>query len=116
MTTPILDLDEWTQSQSQPHVTVNEALRWLECFASLVVLDKDLTSPPGSPSDGDRYIVGDSATDEWAGHDGQIALYMVNAWAFRTAPLGTRAHVLDEGEDYRYTLGSGSSAEWVIIA
>ena len=116
MTTPILELDEWTQSQAQPHVTVNEAMRWLECFANLIVLDKDLSDPPESPSpeDGDRYIVGAAPTGDWSGQEGKIALYMANAWAFRSAPIGTRAYVLDEDADYRFT---GASPDgWEVIA
>ena len=37
------------------------------------VIDADLSAPPGSPSEGDRYIVGPSATGDWSGHDGEIA-------------------------------------------
>lgn len=113
MTTPILDLDEWEQSQAQPHVTVNEALRWLECFAVLIVADKDLTTPPGSPSDGDRYIVGEGATDDWSGHDNEIAMYMGTAWAFKVPPIGTVAYVSDEDADYRFI--GGSTGAWELI-
>lgn len=115
MTTPILELDEWEEAQASPHVTINEALRWLECFAALIVLDKDLTEPPASPSDGDRYIVAADATSDWADQDNKIAMYIGNAWAFKEAPDGTRAHVLDEGDDYRYSATS-SPPGWSIIS
>ena len=36
-------------------LTHNEALRTLDALVQLMVLDKDLASPPGSPADGDRY-------------------------------------------------------------
>jgi len=45
-------------SQAQKHVTHNEALRLLDGLVQLAVLDRDLTTPPGRPADGDRYIVG----------------------------------------------------------
>ena len=45
-------------SQAQKHVTHNEALRLLDAMVQLSVLDRDLTSPPASPADGDRHIVG----------------------------------------------------------
>ena len=45
-------------AQAQKHVTHNEALRLLDGLVQLSVLDRDLTAPPGSPADGDRYIVG----------------------------------------------------------
>lgn len=100
MTTPILSLDEWESGQAQPEVTVNEAIRWLECFAQLIVESKVVTDPP-SAVDGDRYIVPAGATAEWAGHTDEIALAMGGAWAFRAAPEGSLAYVIDEGIEYR---------------
>ncbi len=105
MTTPILDLDEWEEAQAQPNIVVNEAHRWLECFASLVVASQSITDPP-SGVDGDRYIVGAGASGVWAGHDAQIALFMGNAWAFRAAPEGAIAYVLDESTSVRFLSGT----------
>lgn len=104
MTTPILDLDEWEEAQAQPNIVVNEATRWLECFAALVVASQSVTDPP-SGVDGDRYIVAPGASDVWAGHDGQVALFMGAAWAFRAAPEGAIAYVQDESASFRYLAG-----------
>lgn len=104
MTTPILDLDEWESAQAQPEVVMNEALRWLECFASLTVASQSVTDPP-SGADGDRYIVAPSATGEWAGHDDEIALHIGGAWAFRVAPEGALAFVIDDAAAFRYLAG-----------
>lgn len=41
-------------------------LRRLSALAQLSVIDKDLTVAPGSPSNGDIYIVGQGATGTWA--------------------------------------------------
>ena len=54
-------------AQAQKHVTHNEALRLLDGLVQLSVLDRDLTTPPGSPADGDRYIVASGGTGSWAG-------------------------------------------------
>ncbi len=51
-------------AQAQKHVTHNEALKLLDGLVQLSVLDRDLTTPPDSPTDGDRYIVGAGAEDE----------------------------------------------------
>ena len=109
MTTPILDLDEWEEAQAQPQVTVNEALRWLECFSGLVVQSQSVTSPP-TAVDGDRYIVGDSATGVWTGHDREIALLMGGSWRFREAPEGTLAYVIDDVAEFRYLAGAWAAA------
>ena len=67
-------------AQAQKHVTHNEALRILDGLVQLSVLDRDLTSPPGSSADGDRYIVASGATGLWAGWDLNIAYRVDGAW------------------------------------
>lgn len=69
------------------------------------VLDKDLTSPPPSPSTGDRYIVGGSATGDWAGHDDEIAEWS-GAWVYTTPTEGFGTWVIDENRIYFYESGA----------
>ena len=66
------------------------------------VADKDLTTPPGSPSDGDRYIVGAGAAGAWAGHDNKIAYYDGD-WEFISPLNGMIVWVEDEGKFYLYS-------------
>lgn len=87
-------------AQSQKHVTHNEALRALDGLVQMAVLDKDLTAPPGSPADGDAYIVAAGASGEWAGWDGDVALRTDGAWLRLVARVGWRAWVADEGAVY----------------
>ncbi|MEM7619759.1 MAG: DUF2793 domain-containing protein [Pseudomonadota bacterium] len=87
-------------AQAQKHVTHNEALRILDAVVQLSVKDKDLTTPPGSPVAGDRYIVAASATGAWAGQDNKIAAYQDGGWLFYTAQEGWRLWVADEGKQY----------------
>lgn len=84
-------------AQAQKHVTHNEALRLLDGLVQLSVLDRDLTAPPGSPTDGDRYIVGSGATAAWAGWDLNVALWTDGAWLRLPPRTGWRAWVEDEG-------------------
>ena len=67
-------------AQAQKHVTHNEALRLLDGLVQLSVLDSDLTAPPGSPADGDRYIVASGSTGDWTGWDQNVALFTDGAW------------------------------------
>ena len=46
----------------QPEVTHNDAIRALDALVQLIVQDRDLASPPGSQSDGQRWIVAASPT------------------------------------------------------
>jgi hypothetical protein len=83
-------------AQAQKHVTHNEALRLLDGLVQLSVLDRDMTAPPGSPADGDRYIVGSSASGDWAGWDLNVALWTDGAWLRLPPRTGWRAWIEDE--------------------
>lgn len=48
-------------------------------------------APPGSPANGDRYIVGTSPTGAWATHANTIAVYRSSAWVFYIPKAGWRA-------------------------
>ena len=83
-------------AQAQKHVTHNEALRLLDGLVQLSVLDRDLTAPPASPNEGDRYIVASGATGDWAGWDLNIALWTDGAWLRLPPRVGWPAWVEDE--------------------
>lgn len=112
MTTPNLVLPELAASQSQPHLTVNGALRRLDSIVQLSVASITNT-PPGSPTDGDRYIVGSSPTGAWAGHAHEVATYIGTAWVFLAPISGWIAFVRSVGELYLY--GSGSPLGWEVF-
>jgi hypothetical protein len=67
-------------SQAQKHVTHNEALTLLDTLCQASVKDKDLTTPPVSPSEGDCYIVAATGTGAWTGWDNRIARYIDGEW------------------------------------
>ncbi|MGE0768123.1 MAG: DUF2793 domain-containing protein [Hyphomicrobiaceae bacterium] len=83
-------------AQAQKHVTHNEALRVLDGVVQLSVKDRDLAAPPGSPHDGDRYIVGSGATGAWAGWDLNVALWSDGAWLRLPPRAGWLAWIEDE--------------------
>lgn len=97
--TPNLGIALLEAAQAQKHVTVNEAFQRLDALAQLTVIDRDLTAPPGSPVDGDTYIVGPSATGTWAGQDGKLAVLFSGAWVFFTPKTGWKAFIVDESID-----------------
>ncbi len=94
--TPNLKFPYIVAAQAQKHITHNEAIRSLDAVVQLSVKDRDLTTAPGSPLDGDRYIVGVSATGNWSGKDSQIAAFQDNAWMFYAPQEGWLAWVADE--------------------
>lgn len=96
-------------AQAQKHVTHNEAMTLLDTLVQLSVLDKDLTAPPVSPTEGDCYIVagaGGTATGAWVGWEQRVARYLDGEWRSylpgEGAGAGWLAWVLDEDAMYRF--------------
>src|SRR5581483_4788156 len=96
-TTPNLALPELIAAQAQKHVTHNEALRALDVLVQLAVIDRDLAAPPGSPAEGQRWLIAASPTGAWAGHACHIAAWQDGAWEFYAPQTGWLAYVIDEG-------------------
>lgn len=84
-------------SQAQKHVTHNDALRVLDTLVQLAVLDRDLTAPPSSPAEGQRWIVKTGATGLWAGHANAVAAWQDGSWQYSVPQIGWTAFVIDEG-------------------
>lgn len=96
-------------AQAQKHVTHNEAIRALDALVQLSVIDRQLATPPGSPAEGDRYIVPADATGAWAGQDGNVAAWQDGAWAFYSPLSGWVAWVEAEASLYVYGDSSWSA-------
>lgn len=83
-----------------------------------LVKDRDLTSPPGSPAEGEAYIPKATATGAWAGHENEIAAWIGGAWFFVVPVLGQVFWIEDEGFAVRWEgsswakyLGSAASRD-----
>lgn len=73
------------------------------------VKDKDLLTPPASPTAGDRYIIATgTSTGAWVGYNTQIAEWTGTAWQFYAPSTGWTCYVDDEQKMYSW---NGSS--WV---
>lgn len=101
-TTPHLEITELGENQASPDVTVNEALGVADCAIQLAVTNQTTTTPPGSPTDGDRYIVGSSATGVWAGEDENVACYVGTDWHYLTPQEGWEVYDQAKKTRYRY--------------
>jgi hypothetical protein len=111
-TTPRLGITELEADQAVPETTVNEAQRFLEQGANFFIAkDKDTLSPPGSPADGDCYVIAGTGTGGWSGKDQKIAFRMSTGWLYITPIEGTTAYLQDEDAEYRY-----SGAAWALAS
>ena len=80
-TSPDLGLPYISSQQAQPEVTHNEALNLIQAVLNGVISLGDNT-PPGSPTEGDSYVLGAAPTGFWSGRANCIAIYVGTAWDF----------------------------------
>lgn len=76
---PIRALPYISTAKAQNNVTHNEAIRALDIFGQLAVFDYDSPVPPPSPANGDRYLVLQLTSDEWASYELEIAPFQEGA-------------------------------------
>ena len=104
-------------AQAQKHVTHNEGMTLLDTLVQLSVIDKDLTTPPGSPTEGDTYIVAAGGTGAWIGWDKRIARFIDGTWRSYLPGegdgAGWLAYVIDESTLYVFT---GTAWEQLFVA
>jgi len=74
----------------------------------LSVINQTTTAPPGSPSDGDAYVIGASATGAWTGKDRQIAIYEVSAWQYYAPYNGAEVYDANLGANIIYRTTSNT--------
>lgn len=82
--------------QAQKQVTYNEAMAALDQLVQPAVKSRSIAVPPGSPAEGDTYLVAPSASGAWAGKDGDFACWRDGGWRFRAPADGWLAYVIDE--------------------
>ena len=70
-------------------------LRAIDALLMCAVINRSTSAPPGSPANGDAYIVQATGTGAWAGHDNAIAIWTTDnplagsgEWEFYPAANG----------------------------
>lgn len=112
MSTPQTGAPEWDSQQASPWLPANKARRTFDAFClRTTVIDRDLTAPPATCSDGARYFVATGATGDWAGKDGQLAIAFgtnaSNGWVFALlATEGVQIWIEDEETQIEYVNGA----------
>lgn len=102
MATSSLNLPELVSNQGQKEVTHNEALWLIDAILGNGCKSRVVTAPPGSPLEGDVYIVPTGASGVWSGKDGKLTQLLNSAWLFYTPKEGWRTWVADEDDTVIY--------------
>ena len=109
--------------QAQPEITHNTALNQIQIMQTGVV-SVSLNTPPGSPAQGDTYIVGASPTGAWAGRANCIAGYFGTGWVFvpgndstgTAIPMGVRHEGLKVYSKADNALYVWSGSAWAALS
>jgi hypothetical protein len=80
-TSPDFGVPLLASQQVQPEITHNESVVLLTVVQKGVI-NATTNTPPGSPTEGDAYIVNTSPTGAWAGKSKTIAIYYNGGWKF----------------------------------
>jgi len=76
------------EGQDLAFVTINEHYDRVSHSPTLVVKGINQTTPPGSPSLGDAYLLASSScTGDWTGQEKKVAVWY-DGWWFRTMAIG----------------------------
>lgn len=107
--TDLLKLSLIDAAQSQKHVPANETFTMIDHLLHLDVKEVFRNAPPGSPTGGDRYVVGGSPTGAWASMAYKIAAYIDGMWRFYDPRPGMSAY--SEADSTRYDVDDTNA--WV---
>jgi hypothetical protein len=90
-----------------PAAGLNESINVIDALTQVRVISIGSNTPPGSPTDGDRYIVGTAPTGAWVGQANKLARWLDGAWSFFDAAIAVNL-----ADDTLYIRGS---AGWVAV-
>ena len=91
---------DWDNGEDGWKSQMDGNLSKLGTFVGLSAIDKDLTGPPGSPSDGDAYIVAATATGAWINQEDNIVVWRDHLSTWEVYDISTfRARLLCFIED-----------------
>lgn len=93
-----LGLPLLSAEQAQKHVTHNEALLLADGLTQLVLQGRGEETPPAEPVEGQAFALGEDPEGDWAGHDGEIAIWTSGGWRYATPKTGWRAWDISQGE------------------
>src|SRR5512134_3347694 len=88
--------------QAQKHVTHNAALDMLDATIGGLVASATTTAAPGSPAEGEAYIVPAGATGFGDADADDVAVWSGGEWIASPPFFGRRAFALDTGTPYVY--------------
>ena len=91
-----------TSGQADKEEAAN-LMAWINNTLANQAVEDIETTPPGTPSKADAYIVGAGASGAWSGQDGNIAFYDGSSWRFVAPYEGLLIYIRDAAYDAYYS-------------
>lgn len=115
-TEPKTGLDFWEAGALQPDLLFNALLLYCAVWTQATILSIE-NAPPGSPADGDIFLVGDTPSGDFVGHENALAYWDDDsgAWLYFEPSEGARLTDLSDGTRYEYSTASVTSGAWAAI-
>lgn len=96
--------------QAQKEFFVNEAHARIDALLHPVI-ESVAENPPGSPAEGDCWLVGNAPTGAWAGHEGELAFHVQGSWLFAAPHDGMRLFDRSRGQTMYYRGGWNAASK-----
>lgn len=92
----------WTEGDNGWDVGMETNLLLLNMLVQPRVIGQ-LTTQPGSPTDGDMYLTGAAASGaDWSGHNNSLAAYVGSTWYFYAPQNGLKVYNVALAKDVQY--------------
>jgi hypothetical protein len=103
---------KWSLGESGWNLEMDENLVTIDALLLLSVKSATTSTPPGTPSNGDRYIVAATATGDWLSQEGKVAQWdnAASAWNFYTPQDGWFCRAQDSQQSYVF-----ASSAWNLV-
>lgn len=105
-TSPRFGLPLLFAAQTQKEFFVNQAHALTDLLLHPAV-EGEADTPPAEPEDGETWLVGNGASEQWSGHSGCLASFQAGSWVFARPRDGLRMLDKATGQDIRY------HSEWI---
>ena len=99
--------------QAQKEFFINQSLVVLDALL-LRGVDNSFSAPPADPTEGQCFRVTAEATDEWVGHEDDIAVCVAGAWHFIVPKNGMRVFDRTAGTQLHFRDGWQTAIEPVV--
>lgn len=103
-----LNLPYLLASQSDKHVTFNDAMTHLDKLIHLCVQSQSLAAPPMAPNEGMNYVIPVGASVAWGSATNDVACFVDGGWLFLSPREGWQAWVVDGAHMIRFASGNWS--------